>query len=37
MRLRNMMLDSGTPFFKSREIAWTAEFPEEKGTNAMTV
>jgi hypothetical protein len=28
MRLRNIMLDSGTPFLTSKEIAWTAEFPE---------
>ena len=23
------MLDSGTPFFISKEIAWTVEFPKE--------
>lgn len=28
MRLRNMIFDSGTPFFTSKEIAWTAEFPK---------
>lgn len=28
MRFRNMMLDSGTPFLRSKEIAWTAELPE---------
>ena len=27
MRLRKMMLDSGTPLLISKEIAWTAEFP----------
>jgi hypothetical protein len=27
MRLRNIMLDSGTPFCISKEIAWTAELP----------
>lgn len=27
MRLRNIMLDSGTPFLISKEIAWTAELP----------
>lgn len=25
------MLDSGTPFLRSKEIAWTAEFPGGKG------
>lgn len=30
MRLRNMMLDSGTPFVKSKEIAWTAELPKDE-------
>ena len=24
------MLDSGTPFLNSKDIAWTAEFPEHK-------
>ena len=24
------MLDSGTPFFMSKEIAWTAEFPKDE-------
>lgn len=25
-----MMLDSGTPFVKSKEIAWTAELPKDE-------
>ena len=29
MRFRNIMLDSGTPFRISKEIASTAEFPEQ--------
>jgi len=27
-KFRNMILDSATPFFRSREIAFTAEFPD---------
>lgn len=27
MRLRNIMFPSGTPFFMSKDMAWTAEFP----------
>lgn len=30
MRLRKIMLASWTPFSKSREMAWTAEFPAKK-------
>jgi hypothetical protein len=30
MRLRNIMLDSGTPFCISKEIAWTAELPRNE-------
>jgi hypothetical protein len=30
MRLRNMIWDSGTPLLMSKEIAWTAELPEQK-------
>lgn len=28
IRLRNMMFDSGTPLLISRDIAFTAEFPD---------
>jgi hypothetical protein len=30
MRLRKMILDSGTPLLISKEMAWTAELPEQK-------
>lgn len=30
-----MMLDSGTPFVKSKEIAWTAELPKDEDISSI--
>jgi hypothetical protein len=30
IRLRNMILSSGTPFLTRRSIAWLAEFPTKQ-------